>query len=610
MAFPGRFHASIWIAFVVIAVATAETQAAPPYEANWASIDKRPIPAWFNEAKFGVFICWGPYSVPAWVDHGYAEWYGWNMQNPDSPTGKFHRKNYGPEFKYEDFAPLFKAELWDPDAWADLFVRSGAKYVVTTAKYHDGFCLWPCAGAETVRTKQWNSTVVGPKRDLLGELTAAGRKRGLKMGVYFSLYEWWHPLWVDRASRERFVREHMHPQFKELVARYQPPVIFLDGEWEMNDRAWHSEELAAWLYNESPVRHDVVVNDRWGQCRSRHGDFYSSEYGGGEYPPWHPWEEARGIGFSYGYNRNESIDDYASAADLIRLLSKICGNGGNLILDVGPTADGRIPVIMQERLLEIGRWLTRNGEAIYGSKASPFWPRRFSWGTCTQKPGRLFLHVHDTHRKTIDLRGIHNVPVKAYLLADKSQRPLKVKPLPDGLRVELPEPLPDAVVSVIVLEIQGEPKVETAPQQEDDGSVHVDCFAMKVQGVKAKRTFEGCSHTSHVGDWTDRADKVRGDFDLLRPGTFEVSATYSSDRAAAGSRFVVSIGDRSLSGVTEDTHAWNKYKTVSLGRITLPEKGRHTLWVSPAADGPWRGIGLQSVTLRPTTKPQELPTDR
>ena len=131
-----------------LALAAAAAQAAPKYEANWTSLDKRPIPAWFNEAKFGVFVCWGPYSVPAWVDQGYPEWYGWHMQYPDSPVAKFHLKNYGAQFKYEDFAPLLKAELWDPDFWADLFVKSGARYVVTTAKFHDGYCLWPCAGAE------------------------------------------------------------------------------------------------------------------------------------------------------------------------------------------------------------------------------------------------------------------------------------------------------------------------------------------------------------------------------------------------------------------------------------------------------------------------------
>ena len=112
------------------------------YEPNWQSLDTRPIPAWFNEAKFGIFVVWGPYSVPAWKDKGYSEWYRWNMQQKDSPTQKFHNRVYGEDFEYEQFAELFTAEMWDPDFWADLFAKSGAKYVVTTANYHDGFCLF------------------------------------------------------------------------------------------------------------------------------------------------------------------------------------------------------------------------------------------------------------------------------------------------------------------------------------------------------------------------------------------------------------------------------------------------------------------------------------
>jgi len=188
------------------------------YEANWESLDRRPMPEWFNEAKFGIFVVWGPYSVPAWAPKGqYAEWYGFRLQQKNSPTIKFHQKTYGEDFKYEEFASHFTAEMWDPDLWADLFVRSGAKYVVTTANYHDGFCLYPTQYDGTVHTDQWNSMEAGPKRDLLGELNEAGRKRGLKMGIYYSLYEWFHPLWVE--NRDRYVTEKFHPQFKEGLCR-------------------------------------------------------------------------------------------------------------------------------------------------------------------------------------------------------------------------------------------------------------------------------------------------------------------------------------------------------------------------------------------------------
>jgi len=340
-----------------------------PYAADWVSLDTRPIPAWFNEAKFGIFIVWGPYSVPGWKDRGYAEWYGAHMLRKDSPTQQYHHRVWGADFTYEQFAPLLTASNWDPDGWCDLFARAGARYVVNMANYHDGFAMYPTEYAVTTRTDVWNSMEVGPKRDIVGELKTAGDRRGLKMGIYYSLYEWWHPLWVDEATRDRYTREHFHPKFKEVVSRYKPCYIFLDGEWEADYQQWRSEELAAWLYNESPCREYVVTNDRWGKTRGKHGDTFSSEYGGGKGWGDHPWQEDRGIGRSYGYNRNETLDDYDSADELIAMLIKCAANGGNYLLCVGPTADGRIPVIMQQRLLDIGAWMKVNGEAIYGTRS-------------------------------------------------------------------------------------------------------------------------------------------------------------------------------------------------------------------------------------------------
>jgi alpha-L-fucosidase len=340
------------------------------YEANWQSLDKRACPTWYLDAKFGIFIHWGVYSVPAWgVKKEYAEWY-WNRmadKKPNNPWWQFHEKNYGKDFDYQSFAPSFRAELFNPDEWADLFTRSGAKYIVPTSKHHEGFCLWPNEDANRTWGRPWNATVIGPKRDLLGDLGNAVRKRGLKFGFYYSLYEWFNPLWLrDRAA---YVSQHMHPQFKDVVSRYKPAIIFSDGEWDITSKEWKSEELLAWLFNESPCKDEVVINDRWGkETRHHHGGYYTTEYGAGLKDATHPWEESRGIGFSYGYNRAENIDDYKSARELILVLCDLVSRGGNFLLDIGPTADGRIPVIMQQRLIEMGDWLKVNGEAIYGTR--------------------------------------------------------------------------------------------------------------------------------------------------------------------------------------------------------------------------------------------------
>jgi alpha-L-fucosidase len=195
------------------------------------------------------------------------------------------------------------------------------------------------------------------------------------MGLYYSLYEWYNPLWI--ADRSRYVREHMHPQFKDLVARYEPSVIFADGEWELTSVDWRSTELLKWLFGESPSKDEVVVNDRWGSdSRHVHGGYWTTEYTAGMRTLKHPWEESRGIGYSYGYNRAERAGDYRTGRELVLMLVDIVSRGGNLLLGIGPTADGRIPVIMEERLLDVGRWLLVNGEAIYCTRP---WQRSRQW---------------------------------------------------------------------------------------------------------------------------------------------------------------------------------------------------------------------------------------
>lgn len=368
----------------------------PPfrYEATWESLDSRPLPAWFSDAKFGIFIHWGLYSVPAWSPRGtYAEWY-WHSKDGipgkhaakvarSNAVNEFHNRVYGKDFAYEDFRPLFTCELFDPAQWAKIFRRSGAKYVVLTSKHHDGYCLWPSVEASKSFDMAWNSADSGPHRDLVGDLTAAVRAEGLKMGLYYSIWDWFNPYWPESlqsyggnkpvseesdAARQRYIREVMYPQFKQLVRNYHPSLIFSDGDWWLDDEKWETKPLLAWLFNNAPNKDEVVINDRWGKVRGVHGGYYTTEYGAGFDDPTVAWEENRGIGMSFGLNREETYDDYNSAEQLILMLVDTVSRGGNLLLDVGPTHDGRIPVIMEERLSEIGSWLEVNGEAIYGTR--------------------------------------------------------------------------------------------------------------------------------------------------------------------------------------------------------------------------------------------------
>ncbi|XP_029649578.1 alpha-L-fucosidase-like isoform X2 [Octopus sinensis] len=337
------------------------------YSPNWTSLDTRPIPKWYDDAKIGIFLHWGVFSVPSYG----SEWFWWNWQGKKIPAYiDFMNKNYRPDFTYADFAPRFTAEFFNPDVWANTFGASGAQYVVLTSKHHEGFTNWP-----SKYSWNWNSKDVGPKRDLVGELAAAIRKTPVHFGLYHSLFEWFHPLYLqDKANgfkTQNFVMKKTMPELYELVMNYKPDVIWSDGDWEAPDKYWNSTEFIAWLYNDSPVKDTVVVNDRWGIGIScHHGDFYTCQdrYNPGKLIN-HKWENAMTIDkYSWGYRRRARYSDYYTIEGLISLLVETISCGGNLLMNIGPTHDGRIDPLFEERLLQVGQWLKVNGEAIYGSK--------------------------------------------------------------------------------------------------------------------------------------------------------------------------------------------------------------------------------------------------
>lgn len=411
--------------FILLLFAFTAVQA--QFQPDWQSLDQREIPAWWSDAKFGIFIHWGLYSVPAYapvnkvegIYEKYSEHYYNRLLTGNKLFTAFHKKQYGENFKYADFAPMFKAEFFDPSEWADLFKEAGAKYVVLTSKHHDGFCLWPSS-----HTPHWNSVVMGPHLDIIDTLSNAVRDAGMRFGLYYSLLEWAQPLY-SKPTIEKWVDTHMIPQMKELVNKYNPEIIFADGEWDYDSKTLKSEDFLAWLFNESPVKNTVVVNDRWGkETRSKHGDYYTTEYdlvhndeGIGDKAD-HPWEESRGIGTSYGYSRFETSAHYLSSKQLIDILIDKVSNGGNFLLNVGPDATGMIPVVMQERLLDMGAWLKINGEAIYSS--SPWKNKQKSVSNniaFTQREGNLYVIVKQWEQNPIvipGLKGTGNVSLLGY----------------------------------------------------------------------------------------------------------------------------------------------------------------------------------------------------
>ncbi|XP_029919447.1 tissue alpha-L-fucosidase-like [Myripristis murdjan] len=356
-----------WTALVTVFI--SGRGCAARYTADWKSLDARPLPAWFDEAKIGIFVHWGVFSVPAFGEYSEWFWYWWESKKRAEEV-EFMRKNYPTGFEYTDFAHKFHAEFFNPDSWAELFHASGAKYVVFTSKHHEGFTNWP-----SPTSWNWNSVDVGPHRDLVAELAVAIRNRSLHFGLYHSLFEWYNPLFLlDEASgfkTQNFVAWRTLPDLVNLVKVYKPELIWSDGDWLASDEYWNSTQFLAWLYNDSPVKDVVVTNDRWGKgCYCKHGGYYNcaDRYTPGKLPG-HKWEKCQSIDTrSWGYRRNMQLSEVMDLPSIIKDMVYVVAMGGNYLLNIGPAADGMIAPVFEERLRGLGAWLGINKEAIYASK--------------------------------------------------------------------------------------------------------------------------------------------------------------------------------------------------------------------------------------------------
>ncbi|GAA4631888.1 alpha-L-fucosidase [Actinoallomurus vinaceus] len=343
----------------------------------------RPVPAWFTDAKFGIFVHWGAYSVPAWAEptgelgatdpevwfahNPYAEWYWNTSQIEGSPAWEHHRAVYGGR-PYDDFLDLWRAESFDPGDWADLFARAGARYVVPTTKHHDGIALWDAPGTGTR-----NTVHRGPRRDLVADLAGAVRARGLRFGVYYSGgLDWYagrravirHEDRIDDYGRphEAAYAAYALRQVRDLIDRYRPDVLWNDIGWPDLGMA-DLPGMFAGYYAAVP---EGVVNDRWDGA---HADYLTSEYQANrQNETAAAWENCRGVGLSFGYNRNEGPEDLLDTAGAVRLLVDVVSRGGNLLLNVGPKADGTLPEEQRAVLEGIASWMTHHAAAVHATR--------------------------------------------------------------------------------------------------------------------------------------------------------------------------------------------------------------------------------------------------
>jgi alpha-L-fucosidase len=453
---------------VLLLSGLAVAQGPKHYEPTLDSLDQHPLPRWYSNAKLGIFVHWGLYSVPGWaplshpehdfnsqdyiINNPYAEWYYNVMRIDGSPTQAYHREHYGADFNYYDFAPIFDREIqkWNPDQWAAIFHQAGARYVVLTSKHHDGFTLWPSSTPNpTLPPDRQHAT-----RDIVGELSAAVRKLDMSMGLYYSGgYDWtFVPGPIRSVGDYQSVKPeseaygaYAFAQIHELMRDYHPSILWNDIDWPRTGKAL---EVEADYYNLVP---DGVVDDRFGIA---HADFTSPEYSKLDQISPKKWEECRGLGRSFGYNRAEGEVETIAPAELIALLVDVVSKNGNLLLDVGPEADGTIPPVQMERLTALGAWLKQNGEAIYDTEP---WDRpagrslegddvRF-----THNGAELYVTILGSPKaRTVTLEDVPAHPLlEVYLLGDR--KPLTWSADGDNLKITLPESLPGNYAYVIKL---------------------------------------------------------------------------------------------------------------------------------------------------------------
>ncbi len=539
---------------------------------------------WWREARFGLFIHWGLYAVPAgeWKgETSHAEWIRETAQIPLE--------------EYDKFVAQFNPVKFNADEWVRMAKDAGMKYIVITSKHHDGFCLFD--------SKETDFDVMSTpfKRDLLKELSEACAREGLKMCWYHSIMDWHHPDYLPRrnwemgrrtegAKLDRYVEEYLKPQLKELTTNYgKIGVLWFDGEWENSWNETRGRDLYQYVRS---LQRDIIINNRVSSGRSGMaglttegafaGDFGTPEQ---QVPATGlagvDWESCMTMNDHWGYNKNDK--NWKSAKELVQMLADIASKGGNLLLNVGPTAEGLFPPESVERLRAIGEWMKVNGETIHGTKASPF--KSLGWGRCTQKEqaGKfmLYLHVFDwPASRKLTVPGLLSDPVNAHVLADARKSPLSVARDGNNVTIEVPQSAPDPLNTVVVLELKDAPSVLQAVEFSRTG---------KGGGIEISLTSGAVSEDYKVRYTTDGSVPTVKSSDLMAPVTLRYPSVFKARAFYKNAPFgEVTTIDIPLSGgkpVTLTSPPSDKYKAGGAASLTDGLFG-----LQEYTDGKWLGF--------------------
>ncbi len=543
---------------------------------------------WFRDAKFGMFIHWGGYSVI-----GRHEWAREMFQIPQA--------------EYDTYVRRLNPVNYDPDAWVKLAKNAGMRYMVITSKHHEGFDMFRS------RTGDYGIRITPYQGDPLKMLSEAAKRQGIRLGFYHSIMDWHHPDYVPKRSWEsehpneggnldRYI-EYMKSQIRELLTGYgDVAVVWFDGQWEHSSAEMHSDEVYEMIRELQP---NTLINDRLFNGPSKHhGDFGTPE----QFVPatgitdasGKPalWESCVTIGKeSWGYNKYET--EFKTSRDLIRMLIEAVSKGGNLLLNVGPTPDGRIQDEFVTRLNAMGRWMKVNGDSIYGTTASPFTRLPF-FGRATAKKNVVYLEVFQWPADgRLHVPGLRNLVHSARLLA-APDADLPVRRDGNELVIALPKEAPDEVASVVRLVLDGAPDpLPWSIQPDDKGVIRLGMESAEIE-TRFEQRAKRDNLLGHVflTNWTRADDVPSWDVEAPHDGLYNVSVSYGAAKERAGSAFTVVAGAASVSGKVRDTGGDYVFKTETIGQMEL-RAGKQTIRVKPEIHGERQPMTLERVVLTP-----------
>ncbi|MBW3623341.1 MAG: alpha-L-fucosidase [Armatimonadetes bacterium] len=554
---------------------------------------------WWRDARFGMFIHWGLYAVPA----------GYYQGKPVGGIGEWIMDRAKiPIPEYEKFAKEFNPTKFNGRQWARLAKDAGMKYMVITSKHHDGFSMFDTAAS------RYDIVDATPyKRDPMKELAKACKAEGIKFGFYHSIMDWHHPELmgpnVSPAHVDRYVNGQLKPQLRELVTKYDPALLWFDGEWV----GWWTEErghdLERFLRALKP---NLVINNRIGKRQLTDGDYETPEQ---EIPAnalasGRLWETCMTINDTWGYKRDDH--NWKSTADLTHKLIDIASKGGNFLLNVGPTDTGIIPQPSVDRLRHMGQWMDRNGVGIYGTSQSPYRKHPFN-GRCTVKGDTLYVHAFSWPEDGLKLSGLQTPVREAFLLDGKEKVGFRRQHDEDGvptLVLEKPSRL-DPLATVVALRLAGPPQVvnvQPVIRPNAQGVIVLPAFNAEIHGDTARLEGEGMN--ANIGYWTNAHDSASWNVLIPKTGRYRIEAEYACDPSSDGSMFSVVFPmaphpdtgvKRSFAvlGEVGSTGGWQTYVKHNMGSVMLAGGGTQTVRVQAEKKPKLAVMNLRAIRLYP-----------